>query len=158
MTIRNLLHAISIFILSTSAIAVTATEPSLKEIMQGLRNNLVEITDGLLVDDFDRVVQSATGIAQHAPIAAPQVKRIADELGPEMRAFKQFDEQVHALSVSMATAGREKDRDAVIIGYQRMVNGCLACHAAFKDRVAEALSSPNKAPNTHFPNDRGDGT
>lgn len=140
MNIRHLLHTTSILILALSATLATAAEPSLKEIMQDLRDNLVEITDGLLVDDFDRVVQGATGIAQHAPIAGPQAKRIAETLGPEMAAFKQFDEQVHALSVVIAASGKEKDREALIMDYQRMVNGCLACHAAFKERVTQVLT------------------
>lgn len=140
---RKPLHIISLLIFAMSAIVATADEPSLKEIMQDLRDNLVEITDGLLVDDFDRVAQGATGVAQHEPIAAPQAKQIAGALGPEMPAFKQFDEQVHGLSLAIASAASDQDRDAVIVSYRRMVDGCLACHAAFKERVAAVLT---KAP------------
>ena len=107
--------------------------------MQDVRDSVVEITDGLLTDDFDRVVQGAIGIAQHAPISATQAKLISTELGPEMGRFKQFDEQVHALSVAIAAAAEKQDRDAVIVDYQTMMNGCLACHAAFKERVAQTL-------------------
>lgn len=140
MTIRNFLHTTGILVLAMSAFVATAAEPNLKEIMQGLRDDLVAITDGLLVDDFDRVAQGATGIAQHAPISTPEAKRIAATLGPEMPAFKQFDKTVHDLSVAIASAAREEDREAIVTDYQRMVNGCLACHAAFKDRLADALS------------------
>jgi hypothetical protein len=49
--------------------------------MQGLRDNLVEITDGLLADDFDRIANGSMGIAQHASIPASQVTQIADVLG-----------------------------------------------------------------------------
>ena len=141
MSIRNLFHTISVLILTLSATVATTAEPSLKEIMQDLRDNLVEITDGLLVDDSDRVAQGATDIAQHAPIAVPQAQRISQELGPEMAAFKRFDEQVHALSVAIVAAAIKKDREVMVVDYQAMVNGCLACHAAFKERVAQALNA-----------------
>lgn len=124
-----------------STIVATAAEPGLKEIMQDLRDNLVEITDGLLADNFDRVAQGATGVAQHAPISAPQAKQIAAALGPEMPAFRQFDEQVHALSLAIASAASDQDRDAVTVNYRRMVDGCLACHSAFKEQVAAVLSN-----------------
>ncbi|MBT8077643.1 MAG: hypothetical protein KJO31_03660 [Gammaproteobacteria bacterium] len=140
MTRRKPLHSISLLIFAMSTIVATAAEPSLKEIMQDLRDNLVEITDGLLVDDFERVARGAAGVAQHAPISAPQAKQIAAALGPEMPAFKQFDEQVHALSLAIASAASDQDRDAVIVNYRRMVDGCVACHAAFKERVAAVLS------------------
>lgn len=141
MTLRKWLHTISLVTFAMSAIVATAAEPSLKEIMQDLRDNLVEITDGLLVDDFDRVAQGAIGVAQHAPISASQAQQIAEALGREMPMFKQFDEQVHASSLAIASAANDQDRDAVIANYRRMVDGCLACHAAFKEPVAAVLST-----------------
>ena len=106
MNFRKSICAICALVVSTSTIAETMKAPTLKEIMQGLRDNLVGITDGLLVDDFDRIANGAMGIAQHAPITASQKTQIADDLGPEMAAFKLFDQQVHGLSMSMATAAR----------------------------------------------------
>ena len=143
MNFRKSIFAICALVVSTSTIAETMKAPTLKEIMQGLRDNLVGITDGLLVDDFDRIANGAMGIAQHAPITASQKTQIADDLGPEMAAFKLFDQQVHGLSMSMATAARDHDRNAVMRDYQLMVEGCLACHVTFKNRVSEVLS---KAP------------
>ncbi len=137
---QKLLHTIGLVTFAMSSLAATAAEPSLKEIMQDLRDNLVEITDGLLVDDFDRVAQGATNVAQHPHISAAQGKQIAAALGPEMPAFKQFDEQVHASSLAIASAASDQDRNAVIVNYHRMVDGCLTCHAAFKARVATALT------------------
>ena len=107
--------------------------------MQTLRDNLIEITDGLLVDDFDRIERGANGIAQHPQIAPSQVKRVAEELGSEMPKFKQFDVQVHNLSLSIAVAADAKNSDAVWANYQPLVSGCLGCHSAFKDRVSGVL-------------------
>jgi len=81
MIFRKSLFAICALVVSTYTIAETVKPPTLKEIMQGLRDNLVEITDGLLADDFDRIANGSMGIAQHVPIPASQVTQIADVLG-----------------------------------------------------------------------------
>ena len=131
--------AISSIVFFTSVNTTSADEPDLKEIMQQLRNNLVEITDGLLLDDFERIAQGAMGIANHPQIAATQVKRVVAELGPKMPEFKQLDQRVHDLSVSIEAAAKEKNHDAVAAEYQNLIGGCLACHSDFKDQVAKAL-------------------
>ncbi len=120
-------------------VAMSGDAPSLKEIMQGLRNNLVEISDGLLTDDLGQVIQGANSIAEHPKIAPAQVQLVASALGPEMAAFKQLDHLVHELSVEISASARASDRDAAIASYQRMVKGCLDCHRAYKERVAAAL-------------------
>lgn len=129
-----------IFSILIIALPATAAEPNLKEIMQGLRDDVVEITDGLLTDDFTRVAQGAVRVANHARIPDDQIQLVAAELGPEMAAFKQIDTTVHDLSLSIAAAAEEKDRDTAIADYQRMLSNCLACHAAYKERVGAALS------------------
>ena len=70
-----------------------------------------------------------------------QVQLVAAELGAEMAAFKQLDNSVHELSVAIAAAAEKKERERAIADYQRMLNGCLACHAAYKDRVGTALGA-----------------
>ncbi len=127
--------------LSSLALANPAQEPDLKTIMQGLRNDTVAMLDGLLTDDFDAVAVAANGIANHPSIPGDQVQLVAFELGPEMPAFKQFDQQVHDLSLSILAAAKEQDRARAIADYQHMLNGCLACHAAYKERVANVLSA-----------------
>lgn len=108
--------------------------------MQELRNNLVEISDGILTDNFEQVAQGAASIAEHPKIAPAQVALVAAALGPEMPAFKQLDNVVHDLSLKISTAAEALDRDAVISGYQRMFEGCVDCHSNYKERVAAALN------------------
>jgi hypothetical protein len=126
----------SIFVIVMSS---TAASPELKEIMQGLRDDTVEIADGLLTDDFERVARGAAGIASHAQIPPEQVKLVAAELGAEMPTFKQFDISVHELSLSIAAAAEKKDRNQASADFHRMLDGCLACHATYKDRVSTVL-------------------
>jgi len=124
--------------------AATAAQPNLKEIMQGLRDDAVEIADGLLIDDFDRVALAAAGIADHAQIPPDQVQLVAAELGAEMATFKQFDVSVHDLSLSITEAAENKDYDRAIAEYQRMLSGCFGCHAAYRERVGAVLSGAVK--------------
>lgn len=149
----NLQRSIAVLagvVLSALALADTVPDPDLKKIMQGLRNNTVSILDGLLTDDFDAVAVAANEIAHHPSIPGAQVQLVARELGAEMPAFKQFDQQVHGLSLSILAAAEEQDLDRAVADYQQMLNGCLACHAAYKERVAMVL---NAAGDTETEND-----
>ncbi len=121
------------------AAALTDEAMSLQEIMQGLRNDVVQISDGLLIDDFEQIAQGADAIAAHPNIPADQVQLVAAALGEEMPAFKALDTLVHDLAVEVAAAARSHDRDDVLAGYRQMFEGCLACHDAYKERVAAAL-------------------
>jgi hypothetical protein len=123
------------------AAVVVAAEPDLRGIMQGLRTNVVEIADGLLMDDFAMVSNGAKGIANHPRIPPDQVQRVAAELGPEMAAFKQFDMSVHDLSLEIATAAELEDRERAISAFQNMLSGCFGCHTAYKDRVSATLAN-----------------
>ena len=121
------------------ALALTDESTTLQAIMQGLRDNLVEIADGLLTDDLELVERGATGIATHPRIPPEQVQLVAQELGEEMPAFKQFDMRVHDLAVEIGAAARAGDKTAAIGRFQGMIDGCFGCHNAYKDRVANVL-------------------
>lgn len=133
-------------ILLTAACATTSPDDTttLKEIMQGLRNDLVNIGDGLLVDDFDLLAGGARGIAEHPKIPPDQVTLVAMELGAEMAAFKQLDTQVHNLAIQAQAAAEASNRDAAFRRYQEITASCLACHAAYKERVAGVLGATAK--------------
>ena len=137
---KKLTWAASLAFIFAPTVTMTSEATELKEIMQGLRNNLVDISDGLLTDDFEQVAHGATAIAVHPQIPSAQVQLVAAELGPEMAAFKQFDNLVHDLSLEINAAASALDRDAAISGYQRLIEGCLACHSMYKERVAAVLS------------------
>jgi hypothetical protein len=123
-----------------SSVGSSDEATTLKEIMQGLRDDTANIADGLLTDDFEKVARAARAIAEHPQIPAAQVQLVAAELGPEMPTFKQLDTLVHDLSLEINTAAKALDREAAIAGYQRMMDGCFACHRGYKERVAAVLN------------------
>ncbi len=121
------------------ALASTDESTTLQAIMQGLRDNLVEIADGLLNEDLELVEHGATGIATHPRIPPEQIQLVARELGEEMPAFKQFDMRVHDLAVEIGAAARAGDKTAAIDGFRNLTDGCFGCHSTYKDRVANVL-------------------
>lgn len=130
--------AILVFLIP--AVALSADAVTLKIIMQELRDNTMEIADGLLTDDLDRVVAGATGISNHPQISPEQVQLVAAELGSEMPAFKQLDTQVHDLSIEIRNAATAGDSGAASSSFQQMIDGCLGCHRTYKARVAAVLN------------------
>ena len=140
MTIKRLLALATLALLMTFPVDAADETLTLKSIMQGLRDSLVEMGDGLLGDDLELVAESALAIAEHPKIPPEQVQLVAEALGQEMPVFKQLDLLVHDLALEVHAAATADDRSAAIEGYQRMIEGCFGCHEAYKDRVAAALA------------------
>jgi hypothetical protein len=121
--------------------AALAAEPmTLKAIMTELRQNFLDVSDGFLLDDFDKIAEGAIAIAEHPRIPAPQAKLVADELGAEKPVFKNFDVEVHELSLEIYKAAKEGDRVAARAAYLGMISACIDCHTAYRERVGAALS------------------
>ena len=136
---KRLLLITALAIVALPGTAVTS-DTTLKTIMQEMRLNFLNISDGFLLDDFDKIAEGALAIAEHPRIPPEQVQRVADELGAEMPVFKNFDVQVHELSLEIYKAAKDRDRAAAVTAYQGMVAACFACHAAYRERVAAVLS------------------
>jgi hypothetical protein len=42
--------------------------------------------------------------------------------------------------LSITAAAKDKDTALAVSSYHRMLDGCLACHAAYRERVAKVLA------------------
>jgi cytochrome c556 len=124
------------------AVVKTDVASTLKEIMQGLRNDLIQIADGLLTGDLEQVAAGAQRIAKHPRISAAQVKLVAAELGTDMPLFKQLDTRVHNQALLIQEAAANEDGGSALQNFQEMTRNCIACHDAYKERVAEVLNRP----------------
>ena len=113
-----MLKKLPLLIATLAILAVPVTgltgDTTLKTIMQEMRLNFLDITDGFLLDDFNKIADGALAIAEHPRIPPEQVERVAAELGAEMPVFKNFDVQVHELSLEIYKAAREQDRAAAV--------------------------------------------
>lgn len=140
MTIKRLFALASLALLMTAPVVPADEAITLKDIMQGLRDGLVEMGDGLLGNDLEQVARAALSIAEHPKIPPDQVQLVAQELEQEMTVFKQLDLLVHDLALEVHAAAEALDRPAAIAGYQLMIEGCFACHEAYRERVAAVLA------------------
>ena len=138
----KLVLTITLICAGATATADPDKRPDLRQIMQGLRDDSVLILDGLLINDLDKVTTGADSIADHPEIPPEQVALVATELGPEMAAFKQLDTLVHDLSLLIRSAALDGSRERATSEFQNMVNGCLACHVSYRERISVALGSP----------------
>ena len=137
---KKLIRTIALLIAFMPLTATTDDAITLKVIMQGLRDSMINVSDGLLTDDFELAITGAAAIAAHPQIPAAQVQLVAAELGSEMPAFKQIDTLVHDLALEIEAAAKSQDHDTAASAYQQMIEGCFACHRSFKERVTAALS------------------
>lgn len=141
MTGRWRMRALSLVAVMVPTLAATADAPALKVIMQELRDNATEIADGLLNEDYEQIVRGASSIAEHPKIAPAEIALVAAALGAEMPEFKRLDGVVHDLSLAIRAAAEARNRDAVMSGYQQLIEGCVDCHSAYKARVAAVLGA-----------------
>ena len=121
------------------AAPVGAAEDNLKNIMQGLGQNFVQIVEALLVGDRELLVQAAAKIAEHPEIPNYQRALIAEELGEEIAQFAQFDQVVHSLSLGLQEKGLVLTEQELLRNTQEMLTACSSCHAAYKDRLSHIL-------------------
>ena len=142
MTTRQTATLLILLFLLSLARADSGVGNDLKSIMQNLRIHSALIVDGLLVDDFDAIADAATRISEHPRIPPEQATLVAAELGVEMAAFKALDTLVHDSSLSIYAAAREADSKRIADSYQKMLIGCLECHASYRQRVAAVLNPP----------------
>lgn len=119
--------------------SVGAAEDNLKNIMQGLGNNFVQIIESLLTGDRDQLIIAAEKIAQHPEIPEYQRILIAAELENEMPQFARFDQMVHSLSLELQKKGLTSTEQELRSNTQEMLSACLACHTAYKSRVSSVL-------------------
>lgn len=136
----------TVMALALGSSGAPAATPDLKSIMQGLRNSLVTMTDGLLQGEPEMVAQAAANIANHSPVPEHERSIIRATLGTEMPGFAELDREVHVLSVEVGNAAEEGDLARAERDYQTMVAACLACHTSYKARVSEALKAARPAP------------
>ncbi|MEE9320930.1 MAG: hypothetical protein V3U76_10825 [Granulosicoccus sp.] len=144
MTMISALRVLAVIAGFFTAVSVMADEPDVKEIMESLRDDLVEISDGLLTEDAERVSLAGARIANHAPVPKRERGIIAKELGSEMGKFKQFDELVHELSKSIEQAAKSEDFARMQTHYKEIVSACLECHTAYRERVSASLDAAGR--------------
>ncbi len=113
----------------------------IKTVMQRLMMDMHTVTLGIYMENYETIYLGGHGIAAHPKIIMEQRKEIAGILGSQMKSFASMDMVVHHHADSLAMAAKAKDMQNVQRHYQIVQNGCVSCHATFRDKIIEA--SPN---------------
>lgn len=108
-------------------------------IMQGLARDVGDVNAALWREDWTVVAGSARKVADHPGIPPGDLERIRGVLGAEMEGFAGFDGQVHDAALAMAERAGAADPDGFLAAYGRMQDGCVRCHAAYRERLRPAL-------------------
>ena len=117
----------------------SATEGSLKLVMQGLLTDTQQLTSAMLTEDFARIEKIAKSIADHPKPSMATRMKLMKAMGSDMAKFKANDSVVHEAAVAMVKNAQNKDIKSVGDNFQTMIGGCLSCHGEFKDKVAAIL-------------------
>lgn len=124
---------------------IVAAEPSedgsLKQIMQQLGNDYSSLNHAILIEDFDGAASAAHAIASHDKPSLGQRMKVLSRLGSEMSAFKEADDKVHNLAITIEKAAKAKDMSLLIQQQSQMLAACMSCHTSYRSRVVNLLGS-----------------
>jgi cytochrome c556 len=112
-----------------------AGEPTFQSVMQELGRDLHRISDAILQEDYPAIAAAAEAIAEHPHPSAAERRRVGAQLGPDMPRFQQAGEAVHQTAHELHEAAQRRDMEAVLRRYQPLMEGCVACHAQFRERA-----------------------
>lgn len=134
--------ALSVALASTAtglgAQSVEVAKPMvLRTVMEKLGRDMQAVTGAISTEDWAMVAELAPGIARHAEPPLSEKMRILAWLGTDAGKFRGFDGQVQEAAMAMGEAAARSDGQAVIAGFAKLQQGCLACHQGFRKPFLE---------------------
>lgn len=116
----------------------------LKTIMVELGNDMNAVNAALWVEDWVALAAAGRAIADHPHVSAAEKARVSKALGPDFAAFVAADRRVHDSAVRLSAAATTEDVTAVLGELSELQAACVACHAAFRDRLAPPPKRPGE--------------
>lgn len=118
---------------------VVEARPTLIGIMQALSVDMADIAQGIWTEDYAAIREAALRIANHPPVTEKQKTLIQGTLGSDFGAFVAGDQLVHRTALELADVA-PGSIETVLETYERLQQGCVACHSSFRLRVATATT------------------
>jgi len=116
-----------------------AESETLQSLMRELGDRMGQISDGLWREDYPAVAEAAQYIASHPKPPLQQRKKIISALGADAAEFRAADKRVHDDALELVEAARTGQMPPVVARYQRLMDGCVACHTQFRERLRPVL-------------------
>ena len=134
---------VSSTLIATFSIYVFAEENKknkLQIIMQNLLQDTQNILEGMILEDYKLIYESADRIASHpTPGIAIQVKLLKN-MGGDLSTFKNLDGYVHDRAIAVREASKIMDKEQIFSEYTKLLNGCLSCHTQYKTKVSNIIN------------------
>ncbi len=113
----------------------------LPTIMRLIYADIQIINEGIYTENFQLIEQGAAAINEHPPLSDETRSLVKKTLGERMQAFGQYDKLVHDTADSLKEAATEHNMERVLENYQIIQQGCVSCHASFRNEITLARSS-----------------
>jgi len=113
----------------------------LPTIMRLIYADIQIINEGIYTENFQLIEQGAAAINEHPPLSNETRSLVKKTLGDRMQAFGQYDNLVHDTADSLKEAATEHNMERVLENYQIIQQGCVSCHASFRNEITLARSS-----------------
>jgi hypothetical protein len=138
-----------LFVSGSILTGLTFDEPTqdesldLQTIMRFIYADIQIINEGIYTENFKLIEQGAAAINEHPPLSDETKSLVKKTLGERMQAFGQYDKLVHDTADSLKVAATERNMESVLEKYQIIQQGCVSCHASFRNEIIRARTSAN---------------
>ncbi|MDO5667027.1 MAG: cytochrome c [Alcaligenaceae bacterium] len=105
--------------------------------MEQLAHDMEAVTAAISRDDWERVAELATKIANHEEPEQSEKVEILAWLGSEAGKFRGFDLEVTEAATAMGEAAKQGDGLKVIESFSKTQQSCYACHQMFRKPFVE---------------------
>lgn len=112
--------------------------PSLLEIMRQLEVDTERVAHGIWMADYDSIAVVAQAIADHPQVGPEERAEILGILGEGAAGFRQADVYVHDTALEVVDAAGGSAMPAVLAGFNRLQEGCVACHTGYRSTIQAA--------------------
>ena len=144
---KNRITVFTLLLISGSILTgLTFDEPKqdesldLQTIMRLIYTDMQIINEGIYTENFNLIEQGAAAINEHPPLSDETRALVKKTLGERMPAFGQYDKLVHDTADSLKVAAAERNMESVLDKYQIIQQGCVSCHASFRNEIIRARS------------------
>ena len=112
------------------------TEPkiTLRTIMQELGAEFLQLSNSLMIDDFNGMDEAAKAIQGH-PLPGGIATAIKNKLGKDFSRFESVDQQSHQAAAELVNRAAARDALGSAKAFGHLTEGCVSCHAQFRQTL-----------------------
>jgi hypothetical protein len=115
----------------------------LPTIMRLIYADIQIINEGIYTENYRLIKQGAAAINEHPPLSDETRAFVKRTLGDRMPAFGHYDKLVHDTADSLKNAAINHNMESVLEKYQIIQQGCVSCHASFRNEITRARITPD---------------